>query len=236
MWLTIFDYATTVPIVTRSLCLPRFSPTAPFRQSSQYISCIATLSMCVLFALAYFAICASRVFPRHRHAACIFQRAAARPAWVLLTAGGSHGHPLQLGRYIKSLQLTMVRAMRSFTIAAAGTWCFLALHLYQTWLLHFLRHFEPDGLLRCHKSAPISQRLVYETCLSRARELSATLYWRRFWSRCRLNRLAFLVCGLHAWQNAFFACWCWNFDLACSHYALSHICLFHDPSSCSLMV
>jgi len=41
--------------------------------------------------------------------ACIGQHAAARPAWVLLTAGGTHGHPLQLGMYMESLHLTIMR-------------------------------------------------------------------------------------------------------------------------------
>jgi len=58
------------------------------------------------------------------------------------------------------------------------------------------------------EAAEVSQRLVYEKRLSRARELPATLHWRRFWSRYRLDRLAFLVCGHHAWQNTFFASWC----------------------------
>ena len=31
-------------------------------------------------------------------------------------------------------------------------------------------YWEPDGLLRCRKFVPVSQRLVYETCSSRARE------------------------------------------------------------------
>jgi len=31
-------------------------------------------------------------------------------------ARGTHGHPLQLKRYIDSLQLTMVRAMRLYTL------------------------------------------------------------------------------------------------------------------------
>jgi len=83
-----------------------------------------------------------------------------------------------------------------------------------------MRRLEPDGLLRCRKSAPVSQLLVYETCSSRARDLSVTLHWRHLWSRCRLDRLAFLVCGLNVWQNAFFACWCWHFDPACPHSAL----------------
>jgi hypothetical protein len=52
MCLTLFDCATTLPIVTRSLCLLRSSPTAPFRQSSQYMSCSAIWSMCMLIALA----------------------------------------------------------------------------------------------------------------------------------------------------------------------------------------
>ena len=34
---------------------------------------------------------------------------------------------------------------------------------------------ESDGLLRCRKSAQVSQRLVYETCSSRAREKRARL-------------------------------------------------------------
>ena len=50
------------------------------------------------------------------HTLMIGQRAAARPAWVLLTAGGNHGHPLQLGRYTASLHLIMVRAMRFYTL------------------------------------------------------------------------------------------------------------------------
>jgi len=37
-----------------SLCLLRSSPTTPFRQSSQEMSCNATLSMCVLTVLAQF--------------------------------------------------------------------------------------------------------------------------------------------------------------------------------------
>ena len=49
--------------------------------------------MCVLSALAY-------SFLQHLHAACIGQRAAARPVWVLLMEGGTHGHHLQLWRYI----------------------------------------------------------------------------------------------------------------------------------------
>ena len=39
-----------------------------------------------------------------------------------------------------------------------------------------LRRLEPDGRLRCRKSAPVSQRLVYETWSSRARELPVTLH------------------------------------------------------------
>ena len=35
VWLRLFDCATTLPIVTRSLCLPHSSPTAAFCQSSQ---------------------------------------------------------------------------------------------------------------------------------------------------------------------------------------------------------
>ena len=65
--------------------------------------------MCALIALSWF-------FWQHLHAACIGQRAAARPVWVLLTAGATHGHPLQLGRCIESLLLTMVRAMRFGTL------------------------------------------------------------------------------------------------------------------------
>ena len=38
--------------MTRSVCLLLFSPTAPFRQTSQCMSCSATLSTCVLIALA----------------------------------------------------------------------------------------------------------------------------------------------------------------------------------------
>ena len=32
------------------------------------------------------------------------------------------------------------------------------------------------GLFRCRKSSPVIQRLVYETCSSRARDLPLTLY------------------------------------------------------------
>jgi len=71
--LTLFDCATTLPIVTKSLCLLRSSPTAPFCPSSQQMNCRATLSMCLLTALAQFVL-------QHLHAACIGQRAAARPA------------------------------------------------------------------------------------------------------------------------------------------------------------
>ena len=35
-----------------------------------------------------------------------------------------------------------------------------------------------------------------------------------------LDVFAFLVCGLHALQNVFFACWCWHFDPACPCPAL----------------
>jgi len=31
-------------------------------------------------------------------------------------AGGTHGHPLPVGRYLESFQLTMVRAMRFYTL------------------------------------------------------------------------------------------------------------------------
>ena len=41
----------------------------------------------------------------HFHAACIGQHAAARPPWVLMTAGGTHSRPLQLARYIESFEL-----------------------------------------------------------------------------------------------------------------------------------
>jgi len=47
--------------------------------------------MCVLTALAY-------LFLQHLHAACIFQRDAAKLAWVFLTVEGTHGHPLRLAR------------------------------------------------------------------------------------------------------------------------------------------
>ena len=42
-------------------------------------------------------------------------------------------------------------------------------------LLHFLRRLEPYGLLCYPKSAPLSQRLVYKTYSSRAKEL------HKFW-------------------------------------------------------
>ena len=55
--------------------------------------------MCVLTGPAFFQMTSScRMHP--------IQRAAARLAWVLLTAGGTHGHPLWLGRCIESLQLS----------------------------------------------------------------------------------------------------------------------------------
>jgi len=72
------------------------------------MSCSAILSMCVLTALAYFLFTTSSC---RMHC----QRATARPVWVILTAGGIHGHPLQLGRCTESLRLTMVRAMRLYT-------------------------------------------------------------------------------------------------------------------------
>jgi len=34
----------------------------------------------------------------------------------LLETAGTHGHPVQLGKCIESLQLTMVRAMRFYTL------------------------------------------------------------------------------------------------------------------------
>jgi len=73
------------------------------------MSCSATRPMCLLTALELFVL-------QHLHAACIDQRAVARPAWVLLTAGGTHGHPLRLRRCTESLQLTMVRAMRFYVL------------------------------------------------------------------------------------------------------------------------
>ena len=93
----------------RSLCVPHSSAAAPFCQSSQQMSCSATLSICVLIALAFF-------FKHHLNAACTGQRAVASPVWVLLTAGGTLGHPLQLWKYKESLHLTMARAMRFYTI------------------------------------------------------------------------------------------------------------------------
>jgi len=72
--------------------------------------------MCVLIALAY-------LFLQDFHAACIRQleRAAARLAGVLLTAGGTHGHPLQSGRCIESLQMTMVRVMRFYSLVPGSS-------------------------------------------------------------------------------------------------------------------
>ena len=70
--------------------------------SSQMISSIKSVNELQWHSINVRANCASIIFLRHLHAASISQRAAARPAWILLTAGGTHGHPLQSGRCVQS--------------------------------------------------------------------------------------------------------------------------------------
>jgi len=62
-----------------------------------------------------------------------------------------------------------------------------------------------------------------KTCM---RQICVYLTYLFLMTQCRLDRLAFLVCGLHAWRNAFFACWCLHFSLDCLHSALV---LTHSP-------
>ena len=78
--------------------------------------------------------------------------------------------------------------------------CATPILVSQTWRLKFVYHL---WFLRCRKSIRGRRRLVFETYLSRARKLPATLRWKYFWSRYRLDRLAFVVCRLYAWKDEF---------------------------------
>jgi len=108
MWLTLFDWNDFANRDQKSLF-------ATF-QSHRSISSIRSVNELQCHSVNVRANYASIIFWWHHHAACIVQRAAARPAWVLLTAGGTNGHPLQLGRFIESLWLTIVRSMNFYTL------------------------------------------------------------------------------------------------------------------------
>ena len=88
---------------------------ATFQSHSSILS-IKSVNELQCHSVHVHANCASLFFLRRLHATCICQRAAARPKWVFLTAGGTYGHPLQSGRCTKSLRLTMVRAMCFHTL------------------------------------------------------------------------------------------------------------------------
>ena len=96
--------------------------------------------------------CANIFFGRHFHAACIGQRATAGPAWVLLTVGGTHGHPLQLGRCIESLWMTMVRAMRFYMLHIPG-WTSLKYGINWILIISVNNDVRPlKGFLTCRRN------------------------------------------------------------------------------------
>ena len=157
----LFDCATTLPMVTRSLCFLRSSPTAPFRQSSQYMSCSATLSMGVLTALAQFFLTTSSC--RMHWSTCCSKACVSTP-----DGRGHSWPPSAVGKVYREFALDHV-ACHAFVHACTQIFC----RLFNSLCDHSMRAAE-------NRTAPIP------FCVKSSAESSGVSGWLLIRSRATL--------------------------------------------------